>query len=228
MPDPAAASRRDFLDGRRVAARDAFDHGADEYDARWGDPTVSHLTAVAELVQAVGPGGEILDAACGTGRYWDAVIAAGISVFAVDLSPGMLTIARSKYPGIPSRELSLQDLRAATELHSRFDGLMCIDAMEWVGEEDWPIVLDGFHRVLRPGGWAYLAVEIPEEKDREILAAPVPEGQVYGEIVGDGGFYAYFPSEMAIATWMADAGFTLRSESQGDGYRHLIFQRDDG
>jgi hypothetical protein len=96
--------------------------------------------------------------------------------------------------------------------------------MEWVGREDWPVVLDGFHRVLRPGGWAYLAIEIPEDKDIELLAGPTPEEQVRGEIVGDAGFYAYFPQAEEIADWLAEAGFSAHSEHSGDGYRHLLLR----
>lgn len=224
MPDANAARRRDFLDGRRVAASAAFDRGAARYDTVWGGPGATHLDAVTELLRAVRPGGEILNAACGTRRYWDVLEAAGRKFFAVDNSPGMLAIAHAKCPRIGYRELALQDLRAATDLHGRFDGLMCIDAMEWIGREDWPVVLDGFRRVLRPGGWAYLAIEIPEDKDIEMMAGPVPAEQVRGEIVGDSGFYAYFPGADAIAEWLAEAGFVVRSELHGEGYRHLILQ----
>lgn len=224
VPNVDAAHRRDFLDGRRVAARAAFDRDAARYDAVWGGPSATHLDAVTELLRAARPGGEILDAACGTGRYWDVLEAAGHTFFAIDQSAEMLAIAHAKHPHIDYRELALQDLRAATDLHSRFDGLMCIDAMEWIGREDWPAVLDGFRRALRPGGWAYLAIEIPEDKDVEMMAGPVPAEQVRGEIVGDGGFYAYFPGADAIAEWSAEAGFVVRSELHGDGYRHLILQ----
>ena len=224
MTDHNVTSRRAFLDRRRVAARAAFDDGASRYDLVWGDSGTSHLRAVADLVQATPPGGEILDAACGTGRYWEILAASGRSVFGIDQSAGMLDVAQAKHPGVPYRELALQDLVTATDLHARFHGLMCVDAMEWVGREDWPVVLDGFHRVLRPGGWAYLAIEIPEDKDIELLAGPIPEEQVRGEIVGDGGFYAYFPQAEEIADWLAEAGFSAHSEHSGDGYRHLLLQ----
>jgi len=222
------AHRRAFLDDRRAAARAAADRGATHFDSIWGDFGMSHLGAVADLVQAVPPGGEILDAACGTGKYWEIVATAGRSVFAIDHSAGMLAVAHAKYPDVPYRDLALQNLAAATDLHARFDGLMCVDAMEWVGREDWPVVLDGFRRALRPGGWAYLSIELPDDKEAEVLARPVPEGQVRGEIVGDGGYYAYYPGAEAIANWLDEAGFAVCSERRGDGYRHLILQSAHG
>jgi cyclopropane fatty-acyl-phospholipid synthase-like methyltransferase len=151
-------------------------------------------------------------------------MASGRSVFGIDQSAGMLEVAHAKHPDVAYCELALQDLATATDLHARFHGLMCVDAMEWVGREDWPLVLAGFHHVLRPGGWAYLAIEIPEDKDIELLAGPVPEEQVRGEIVGDGGFYAYFPLPEDIAGWLTEAGFSASSEHSGDGYRHLLLQ----
>ena len=224
MTDNNVTRRRAFLDRRRAAARAAFDHGASRYDSTWGNLGTSHLRAVADLVQATPPGGEILDAACGTGRYWEVLAASGRAVFGIDQSAGMLDVAHTKHPDVPYRELALQDLVTATDLYARFHGLMCIDAMEWIGREDWPVVLDGFHRVLRPGGRAYLAIEIPEDKDIELIAGPIPEEQARGEIVGDGGFYAYFPHAEEIAGWLAKAGFSEYSERCGDGYRHLILQ----
>lgn len=128
VPDADADRRRNFLDGRRRAARVAFDDDAANYDKVWGRPGATHLDAVTELLRVVPPGGEILDAACGTGRYWGVLEAAGRAFYAIDQSPGMLAIAHTKHPHVGYRELALQDLRGATDLHGRFDGLMCIDA----------------------------------------------------------------------------------------------------
>ncbi len=98
--------------------------------------------------------------------------------------------------------------------------------MEWVGREDWPLVLGGFRRALRPGGWAYLSIEIPQDGDIEALARQISEEQVQGEIVSENGFYAYFPNAEEVASWVAEAGFLERSEHSGEGYRHLILQSD--
>jgi hypothetical protein len=76
---------------------------------------------------------------------------------------------------------ALQDLDRLTALHGQFDGLLCVDAMENVGPEDWPVVLAGFHLVLREHPPAYLTVELPDE--------PLPEpdgGLVTDEHTGDG------------------------------------------
>jgi ubiquinone/menaquinone biosynthesis C-methylase UbiE len=118
----------------------------------------SHAAFVARLAGLVRPGGAVLDAACGTGKYWPALLAAGLRVTGVDQSAGMLAQARREHPEVPSRVLALQDLAA---LPDRFDGLLCVDALENVVPEDWPAVAAGFARVLLPRAPAYLTVARP-------------------------------------------------------------------
>jgi hypothetical protein len=43
--------------------------------------------------------------------------------------------------------------------------VLCVDAMDFVPPEDWPVVLERFRRALRSGGWLYLTVE-PAPGDR--------------------------------------------------------------
>jgi hypothetical protein len=53
---------------------------------------------VARLAGLVRQGGTVLDAACGTGKYWPALLAAGLQVTGVDQSAGMLAQASRKHP----------------------------------------------------------------------------------------------------------------------------------
>ncbi len=119
----------------------------------------SHAAFVARLAGLVRQGGAVLDAACGTGKYWPALLAAGLQVTGVDQSAGMLAQARRKYPQVPSRVLALQDL---AELPDRFDGLLCVDALENVAPEDWPVVAAGLAAVLKDQAPAYVTVELPD------------------------------------------------------------------
>jgi hypothetical protein len=66
--------------------------------------------------------------------------------------------------------------------------VVCIDAMEFMPPEDWPGILERFHRALRPGGWLYLTVELhPEDQVRERNQEARRSGLrlVKGEIVWD-------------------------------------------
>lgn len=132
------AGRREFLDRRREICRRRYDEiHAPVYDQRWGGRcNPSHVRCVAELIEATAPGAELLDAGCGTGKYWRQLLDAGRRIFGVDQSAGMLAQARAKAPEVPTRTLALQELRHAPELRARFDGLLCVDVMENVGPED--------------------------------------------------------------------------------------------
>jgi SAM-dependent methyltransferase len=57
------------------------------------------LAAFAELVQAAG-GGPVADLGCGPGRVTAHLDGPGVAAFGVDLSPGMVDVARQTYPGL--------------------------------------------------------------------------------------------------------------------------------
>jgi len=210
-------SRREFLDQRRAIAQRRYDelHAA-TYDEDWGHINPSHARFIDRMVALVPPGGRILDAACGTGKYWPTLLAAGLDVYGVDQSRGMLERCAAKHPGVLTRLVALQDLATSTDLRAAFDALICVDAMENVGPEDWPIVLGGLRATLRPGAPAYLTVEITEEP------VPLVEGLEPGEEVGAG--YHYYPTDDAVDSWVAGAGFAVTADEVGDDYRHLLVQ----
>ena len=209
------AERRAFLDQRRAVSRRRFDElHSPVYDQNWGGYiNPAHAAFTDELARRLGAGAHVLDAACGTGKYWPRLLASGLRVTGADQSAGMLEVARAKGLPVATVEVALQDMAA---LPDRFDGLLCVDAMECVGPEDWPMVLNGFRAVLRPGGWAYLSVELPEEEP------PEPAGVlVRGEVL-EGEAYHFYPSREQVRGWLAEAGFATVKEADGDGYWHLL------
>lgn len=55
------------------------------YDDRWGgylNPT--HERCVRRVVNALPAGARVLDAACGTGKYWPILLEAGLTVVGVE------------------------------------------------------------------------------------------------------------------------------------------------
>ncbi|GIJ66647.1 class I SAM-dependent DNA methyltransferase [Virgisporangium ochraceum] len=65
-----------------------------------GQPVIRHLLAMfAELVRDAG-GGPVVDVGCGTGRVTAHLRGLGADAFGVDLSPGMVAMARRDHPGI--------------------------------------------------------------------------------------------------------------------------------
>jgi ubiquinone/menaquinone biosynthesis C-methylase UbiE len=213
------ADRRAFVAERRAVTTHRFDtiHSL-RYDEDWGKIYPSHAAFVARLAGLIRPGGAVLDAACGTGKYWPALLAAGFRVTGVDQSAGMLAQARRKHPEVPSRVLALQDL---ADLPDRFDGLVCVDALENVAPEDWPVVAAGFARVLRPHAPAYVTVELRDEP----LPPPRDQRQLPGEELLESGGYHYYPSRDLVRGWLDGAGFTVTDEADADFYWHLLLTR---
>lgn len=227
MADEASAVlRRRFLDERRAICEQRMNtmHAA-TYDQRWGSYiNRTHRQCVEALLDHLSPDAMVLDAACGTGKYWPMLMGAGVLVVGVDQSQAMLDVAHGKHPEVPVVRAALQDIRASIEMHRVLDGLLCIDAMENVGPEDWPVVLDGLAACLRPGAPAYLTVELPEDDlvmDPEAGGAPLVEGEVL-----EGGAYHYYPSPGAARGWLLAHGFTVWSEAEGDGYHHFLLVRE--
>lgn len=176
------------------------------------------------LLAATAAGGNILDAPCGTGKYWPAILASGRHVEGIDQSAQMLEYATRKYPDVPSRRLGIQEL----DDHERFDAVICMDSMEYVGPEDWPAVVRHLRDAARPGAPLYLTVELI---DPEGLAEAVQAARARGEPVVDGedlqpdGGYHYFPRRGQVLAWLIDAGLDVIDESEGDFYWHLLLRR---
>jgi ubiquinone/menaquinone biosynthesis C-methylase UbiE len=213
--------REAWLRERRRTAEERHDTiHAFTYDDQYGEIGPTHRRFVADLLERCQPGGTVLDAACGTGKYFAMVLDAGRRVVGTDQSTGMLARARARFPAVPLERVGLQELAFDAE----FDAVMCIDAMENIPPEDWPRVVGNLRRALRPGGHLYLTVEQvdDEELDREYAEAtarglPV----VRGEESRDG--YHHYPSREQVGYWMEEGMLVVVAEdySPGDGYGYL-------
>jgi SAM-dependent methyltransferase len=163
----------------------------------------------------------VLDAACGTGMYWPALLDAGCSVVGIDQSSAALRVAQKKFPTVLVQHLGLQEI--AWEL--AFDAITCIDAMEFVFPEHWPLVLANFRRALKPSGLLYLTVELPEPDLPEVYQAALAAGLpvVPGEYVTAG--YHYYPDIPQVRAWLDAAGFDVVEETVDKVYQHFIVRR---
>ena len=215
-----AADRGAWLRDRRRVDEQQEDALAGDYDAQWGEIEDTHQGFVERFLSRLPPAGRVLDAACGTGKYFAMVTDAGRRVVGTDQSTGMLGRARARFPAVPLERVGLQELDFAAE----FDAVMCVDAMENIPPEDWPRVAANLARAVRPGGHVYLTVEQvdDEELDRELADAtarglPV----VRGEESRDG--YHFYPAREQVDGWLAAAGLVVVAEafSPGDGYGYL-------
>jgi ubiquinone/menaquinone biosynthesis C-methylase UbiE len=138
--------------GRRAAA--TYDAAADHYDdpanafwERFGTETVDRL----ELAR----GARVLDVCCGSGA--SAIAAAERvgregSVLGVDLSEGLLALARAKARarGLGHATFRTGDMRALGLPDGEFDAVVCVFAVFFA--DDMAAALRELWRVVRPGG----------------------------------------------------------------------------
>jgi SAM-dependent methyltransferase len=227
-PAPVAARGAWVRNLRRVDEQQE-DALAGDYDAQWGEIEPAHQGFVERFLSELPPAGRVLDAACGTGKYFPLVLASGRRLLGVDHASAYLAIAAAKFAQVPTDKHDLQDLPYRDE----FDGVMCVDAMEFVPPEDWPVVLERFGRALRPGGWLYLTVELaPGDQVRALNEAARGSGLpvVDGEVIWDepDGYYHHYPTMQQVRAWLADAGFAIGEEAEGPwheegyAYHHVL------
>ena len=221
--------RREWLAERRAAVEQNYTLEAPTYDEGYDPATPEHRRFVTRLIDSCPPAGTVLDAPCGTGPYVGMVLAAGRGVVGADQSAGMLAQAGAKHPGVRFERIGLQELA----FDAVFDAAMCVDAMENVPPEEWPLVLGNLTRAVRPGGHVYLTVEEIDQGEiaaafGQTTAAGLPA--VYGEVVeGDTAGYHFYADRTRIRGWLADAGLEVVDEADewldGYGYHHLLLRR---
>lgn len=193
---------------------------APNYDEHWGHISATHRAMLARFLTLCPASCTILDAACGTGKYWSIVLESGRGVTGIDQSQQMLNKAKAKFPEVHVEKLGLQEM----SYDGAFDGIICVDAMENVFPEDWPHVLSNFHRALRRGGHLYFTVELADEAE---IRAAAEAGRRLGLPVVDGewaheGGYHYYPAIEQVRRWTRDARFDILEETARDEYHHFI------
>lgn len=170
---------------------------------------------------------------------------AGHTVLGIDQSEGMLRRARERFPQVRYEQIGLQEM----DFHEAFDGAICMDAMENVCPEDWPGILAGFQKALKPGGLLYFTLEQPDtdlqasyERARA-MGLPVVFGEladkvdaayeqvkempspgVPGELVARS-VYHYYPSLEQVRAWIGQAGLALVEEGTGNEYAHFLVRK---
>lgn len=130
------------------------------------------LGLFADLVRDAGP---VLDAGCGTGRIADYLAGLGVAVRGLDLSPGMLALARTSFPELLFVEGSLL---ALPDADASLAGLLAWYSTIHLSDQDLPVAFSQFFRVLQPGGQLLLGFQVGNHLTHrdELFGLPVNLG----------------------------------------------------
>ncbi len=144
------------MDIRQIDPQAGYDLWADQYDETenpvvWIDGYA--MTARVHLQ----PGERVLDAGCGTGRYFGALLDQRAELVGVDFSAGMLRVARRKHPRVALAQADLH--RGWPFANGSFDTVICALVGEHLGALDH--VFAEMRRVLKPGGRLIFSVYHP-------------------------------------------------------------------
>lgn len=208
---------------RRQLIVERYNQLAPSYDRDWGALDETHCSMLLRLLMACPPGSRLLDAACGTGKYWGLILERGYTLVGIDQSVGMLQRAHEKFPSVPTRQQALQELNE----NEAFEAVLCIDTLEMLPPEDWPPVLANLRRAVKPGGLLYLTVELLAAAEREqafLLGQAQGLPIVPGEYAHHGGYH-YYPTLEQVRAWLEAASLAILEERTGDGYQHFLLQR---
>lgn len=128
-----------------------FDRSAPYYDALYGFKDYGAAAErLVDLVERLRPGAaSLLDVGCGTGRHLEH-LRRRYDVEGLDVSPGLLDVARGRCPGLPFHEADMTDFALAR----RFDVVTCLfSAIAYVRTpESMRRAIAAMARHLEPGG----------------------------------------------------------------------------
>ncbi len=222
--------RTSWLRELRKDCEAKYDRYAPLYWDKYGSySNITHQQFIQEFLSHLPHNSILLDAACGAGRYEPFLLEKGHSIRGIDQSQGMLERAKEKFPSVQFEKVGLQEI-AYQEI---FDGVICMDAMENVCPEDWPLVLSNFHRALKSQGYLYFTAETIENADEDEIRQAYEKATqaglpaVYGEWP-DQEVYHYHPTNQQVQEWVQQAGFEILKEGNGEiWYYHILAQKID-
>ncbi|MFD7701993.1 class I SAM-dependent DNA methyltransferase [Streptomyces caelestis] len=149
-----------------AATRAFYDAVAEDYAALFRDQLAGRpldRALLAGFAELVGEGGRVADLGCGPGEVTAHLASLGLSVLGLDLSEGMLAIARREHPGLRFEQGSMRNLDLP-------DGALA-GVVSWYStihtpQDELPAVYAEFRRVLEPGGHLLLAFQHGDEPRR--------------------------------------------------------------
>lgn len=156
------------------------------------------LALFADMVRDSG-GGPVADLGCGPGHVTAHLQELGINAFGIDLSPGMIDVARRDYPNIRFELGSMTDLRLTD---ASVAGLLSFWSLVHIPDDEIPTVFGHFQRVLRPGAPLLIGFHVGEGSRLKTSG--------YGDHPMK--VYVHRRQPDQVADWLRAAGMTVEAQ----------------
>jgi ubiquinone/menaquinone biosynthesis C-methylase UbiE len=140
--------------------QETYDAIAETWHEEEAKGSAKHRPGLGPLLQRLPPGSRVLDVGCGTGIIAQHLLAAGMSVVGIDVSEGMLSIARRECPQGVFVQMDLQELAT---LDQSFEAVCAVAVLLHRPRAELVVSLRAFHAKLHPGGMLYVVVK--EKRD---------------------------------------------------------------
>jgi len=154
------------------------------------------LDEIDEFVALLPSRAQVLDAGCGSGRDTGLLQARGVQAIGLDLSSGLIRVAKERHPGIKFIEGSFLDLDFE---NTTFDGIWAHASLLHLSTlADVKQALSEFNRVLKLGGVMYVLVKAQTGVEKTAIVSDA--------FSSHDRFFQYFTKE-EISSLLSEAGF---------------------
>ncbi|MGW6931567.1 class I SAM-dependent DNA methyltransferase [Lentzea sp. NPDC054927] len=178
--------------------RDSYDTVAVSYTEHTREllDRLPHVRAALRLF-AEEVDGPVADVGCGPGLVTAHLHALGADVFGVDLSPGMIELARRDHPGLRFEVGSMTE-----PLGDTVAGILAFWSLIHILDHEVPTVFEHFREALRPNGLLMIGFHVGDETRMKTQ--------------GYGGHpmrvHVHLRRPERVAGWLSEAGFTVEAQ----------------
>jgi len=159
--------------------RQTYDEIAEDYARTLKDPYLGgseayHKAAIDRFIGLLPPQRRrVLDLGCGFGHDLGSFLERGLDTVGVDLSQGMLALARRRFPGA---KLHHMDMRHLSFEPGSFGGVWAAHCLYHIPKRDIHKVIEGIKRVLVPEGAFFCCLKLGEGEgiDSHVQALSYP------------------------------------------------------